>query len=86
MIVVATCAGKQKDVCPDCADQGQTSYVPSLRACKRCLEMGCKCKRAIVLVVVTDCEDCNKKALETVNRMGEDGSISSDYSLLVESY
>ena len=23
-----------KDVCPDCAEQGQTSYVPSLRACK----------------------------------------------------
>ena len=74
-----------KDVCPDCAEQGQTSYVPSLRACKRCLEMGCKCKRAIVLVVVTDCEDwiLNKKALETINRMREDGTISSDYSLLI---
>ena len=44
--------------------------------------MGWKCKRAIVLVVVTDYEDCNKKALETINRR-EDGSISSDYSLLI---
>ena len=32
---------------------------------------------------MTDCEDRNKKALETVNRMREDGSISSDYSLLI---
>ena len=78
VIVFATCAGKQRMS----AQSVQSKFKHHMFLLKTCLKMECKCKHAIVLVVLTDCKDCNKKALETINRMREDGSISSDYLLL----
>ena len=72
-----------KAVCPDCAQQGQVSYIPSLRACSRCLKDGVQCYRATVFVAVSDCESCNKKALLQINEMRKEGTIPIDISLLI---
>ena len=58
--------------CPPCAEQNQPSYVPSLRACKRCLDAGEQCIRCVVLVLTTDCEEGNKKAMELIAKLQED--------------
>ena len=56
-----------KSVCANCMENGHTSHIPSLRACKTCLAEGLKCNRFLVMAVVTDCEECNKKALLALN-------------------
>lgn len=52
-----------KKVCQACEIQGQTSHIPALRACKKCLDRGLKCEKVAVVVVTTDCEESNKQAL-----------------------
>ncbi|KAJ7351697.1 hypothetical protein OS493_035957 [Desmophyllum pertusum] len=42
---------------------GQTSHIPALCACTRCLNSGSKCEKVVVVVVTTDCEESNKQAL-----------------------
>ena len=72
-----------KAVCPACAQQGQVSYIPSLRACSRCCQDGVQCYRTVVFVVASDCEWCNKKALVQIKEMRKEGIIPIDTLLLV---
>ena len=53
----------------------QLSHIPILQACKDCLNAGEQCVQCVVLVLTTDCEEGNKKAMEIVSKMQEDGSI-----------
>ena len=55
---------KEKVVCEECKQHGQTSFFPSLRACKRCLEDGKKCVKAAILIVTV--EEGNKKAMSDI--------------------
>jgi hypothetical protein len=54
-----------KTVCDACKCKGQISHIPGLRACIKCLEVGTTCEKCLVLVYTTDCEEGNKKAIET---------------------
>ena len=74
---------EEKAVCLDCANQGQVSHIPSLRACSNCIADGVKCCRTAVIVVVSDCEACNKKALIQLNTMRKEGSLPAELSLVV---
>ena len=56
-----------KSVCVNCMVRGLTSHIPSLRACNTCLAEGLKFNRFLVMAVVTDCEECNKKAFSALN-------------------
>ena len=46
--VCETCLDS-KTVCDECKQEGQISYCPSLRACRRCLENHVQCVKFIVL-------------------------------------
>lgn len=72
-----------KSVCPNCKEKDHTSHIPSLRACNTCLDEGFKCNKFLVMVVVTDCEECNKKALLTLNSNAEDETLPAELSLIV---
>ena len=72
-----------KSVCENCKESGHTSYITSLRACNKCLDEGLTCHRFVVLVVETDCEECNKKTLLTLESMAIDGTLLVELSLLV---
>lgn len=74
---------ESKSVCDDCQQKGQTSYLPSLRACVECLANQTCCKKFVVLAVVTDCEECNKQALIHLNTMASNGTLPVELSLLV---
>ena len=52
-----------KTVCGECKELGHSSHIPSLRACRRCLETNQRCLRVALLVVATDCESGNKRPL-----------------------
>lgn len=69
--------------CPECAEQNQLSHTPSLRACKRCLDAGEQCIRCIVLILSTDCEEGNKKAMELIAKLQEDQHIDPALQYLV---
>ena len=69
--------------CPECAEQDQLSHIPSLRACKRCLDAGEQCIRCIVLILSTDCEEGNKKAMELIAKLQEDQHIDPALQYLV---
>jgi hypothetical protein len=69
--------------CPECAEQNQLSHIPSLRACKRCLDAGEQCIRCIVLILSTDCEEGNKKAMELIAKLQEDQHIDPALQYLV---
>ena len=58
-------------VCASCVEQKQPSHIPSLRACQRCIDSGEQCLRCAVLVLTTDCEEGNKKAMELILKMQE---------------
>ena len=49
-----------KAVCRDCCAKGQVSPTPALRVCDSCLEESVECHKTVILVVVTDFEECNK--------------------------
>ena len=51
----------REDVCEEC-QQYHTSHVPPFRACSMCINLGIKCVRCAVLVVVADCETSNRVA------------------------
>ena len=72
-----------KSVCSDCKEKGHTSHIPSLKACNTCLDEGFKCNKFLVRVVVTDCEECNKKALLTLNSNATDETLPAELSLIV---
>ena len=70
-------------VCASCVEQKQPSHVPSLRACQRCIASGEQCLRCAVLVLATDCEEGNKKAMELILKMQEERSIDPALQYLV---
>ena len=74
---------EMKSVCGNCKEKGHTSHIPSLRACNTCLDEGLKCNRFLVMAVVTDCEECNKKALLTLNSSAKDETLPAELSLIV---
>lgn len=53
-------------VCDKCKEEGQLSYCPSLRACKRCLENHIQCVKFLVLAWSIDCESGNRKMADLV--------------------
>ena len=55
-----------KSVCQTCREKGYSSHIPSLRACNNYRDGGVKCHKFLVMVAVTDCGECNKKALLTI--------------------
>ena len=72
-----------KSVCAKCMEKGHTSRIPSLRACNTCLAEGLKCNRFLVMVIVTDCEECNKKALLALNSSAKNETLPAELSLVV---
>ena len=50
-------------ICDECAQHGQISHFPALRACDQCIAKGSKCSRVAVFAISADCEDKNKKAM-----------------------
>ena len=73
-----TCIAMNK-VCTECKEQGQSSHVPSLRACRRCLERNQQCLRAVVLVLATDFESGNKKAFELITESQANGDLNPQF-------
>ena len=69
--------------CPLCAVQNQPSHIPSLRACKRCLDAGEQCIHCIVLILTTDCEEGNKKAMDLIARRQDNKLIDPALQYLV---
>ena len=53
-------------VCDKCKEEGQLSYCPSLRTCKRCLENHIQCVTFLVLALSIDCESGNRKMADLV--------------------
>lgn len=68
-----------KDVCETCKTLNQPSFIPSLRACKYCLQQGQICIRNVVLALSTDCEAGNKSALESIIEDRKNGSLQPQY-------
>lgn len=64
-----------RKLCNSCADKNQPNYSPGLRACDRCLRDGKQCVRCLILVLITDCEEGNKKAMDLIGEMQEDKTI-----------
>ncbi|CAB3990306.1 Hypothetical predicted protein [Paramuricea clavata] len=71
-----------KSVCVECAEAGQSSCLPCLRACDHCLGCGILCKRRVFLVATADCEEGNKKAFYIIKESIADQSIDPELSLL----
>ena len=74
---------ENKDICDACKAQGQTSYFPSLRTCKRCTESETKCIRVAVLAFIVDCEEGNKKAMTEMKDEQENGTVDPELALCV---
>ena len=47
------------------------------------VDEGLKCQKFLVMVVVTDCEECNKKALLTLNSSAKDETLPTELYLIV---
>lgn len=58
------------------------SYIPSLRAYKTCLGESLKCHKFLVTVVVTDCEECNKKAFLPLTSSAKAETLPAELSLI----
>ena len=71
------------ELCPRCAEHNQPSHIPSLRACKRRLDAGELCIRSTVLILTTDCEEGNKKAMELIAKLQGDQLIDPALQYLV---
>ena len=71
-----------KNICTACAENNQPSHSPCLRACDRCLQDGRKCERCVVLVLTTDCEEGNKKAMELIEEMQVNKTIDPSFEYL----
>lgn len=72
-----------KTVCDNCKAKGQVSYIPSLRACDFCLDKKVLCRKLATLAVITDCEECNKKALLELDTMADSASLPPELALVV---
>ena len=66
-----------KGVCNECEEKGHVSYIPSVRACKRCLDQNKLCSRRVILALTTDCEEGNKKAMSQIKEKIQNGTIVS---------
>ena len=73
---------RTKAICQSCAALGQTSHIPTLRACGRCLSDNVLCSKLAVLVLVVDCESGNKGAMMELRRDIMNDTIDPDISLL----
>ncbi len=58
------------------------SHIPSLRSCDHCLKEGLRCKRAIILVLTTDCEQGNRSAFDVIKSSIEMEQMDPFLSLL----
>ena len=74
---------KEKVVCEECKQNGQTSFYPSLRACKRCIEAGKRCVKVAVLILTVDCEEGNKKAMLDILEELKNGTRNPSLSLVI---
>ena len=71
-----------KGVCNECEEKGHVSYIPSVRACKHCLDQNKLCSRREILALTTDCEEGNKKAMSQIKEKIQNGTIDPEFSLL----
>ena len=62
---------------------GQISHFPSLRAGNNCLKDGVTCNKVVVMAIVTDCEECNKRALLELDSLAETSSLPPELVLAV---
>ena len=52
-----------KDVCIDCKGKGYISHIPSVRACKVCVDSKIRCVKRVIVALTVDCEEGNKQCL-----------------------
>ena len=71
-----------REICPTCAEKNQPSHAPCLRDCDQCLRDGTQYERCVVLVLTTDCEEGNKRAMELIDKIQEDKTIDPGFEYL----
>ena len=71
-----------KDVCINCKEKGYVSYIPSVRACKVCVDSKIKCVRRVIVALAVDCEEGNKQCLLVFKAEIEEGTIDPELTLL----
>jgi len=75
-----------KAVCSKCRECGQVSHLPCLRACDPCADKEQKCTRWTIVAFTTECKEGNKKAMLSIQRAIEDGTMDRDLALLLYLY
>ena len=55
----------EKQVCAECSGNYE-SFHPCVRPCESCIRDGIQCIKIVVLVLTSDCEEGNKKAMESI--------------------
>lgn len=70
-------------MCNKCGAKGQISYLPTCRACVKCLEKNQTCIKLAAFVYTSDCEEGNKKGLENINQQIKDETIEPELALMV---
>lgn len=58
-----------QELCEQCMRLGHVSYYPALRPCSKCTDKGIKCVKVAVFSLVTDCEEHNKKVMESFDEV-----------------
>ncbi|CAC5404646.1 unnamed protein product [Mytilus coruscus] len=58
-----------QELCEQCMRLGHVSYYPALRSCSKCTDKGIKCVKVAVFSLVTDCEEHNKKVMESFDEV-----------------
>ena len=71
------------EICGACAENNQASFVPCLRACDNCLRDRKQCEKCAILVLTTDCEEGNKKAMALIWNMQEDNTIDPAFKYVL---
>ena len=73
---------EKKTVCQRCDQIGQVSHIPSVRKCAFCIGNKLRCKRIVVVVLTSDCEQGNKTAFENIIGKIKLDSIDTELFLL----
>ena len=73
---------ERQDICENCKLLGHTSHIPSLRRCTPCIENDLVCKRVVVLVLTSDCEQGNKTAFKNLQAEIESDEVDPCLSFL----
>ncbi|KAI8522267.1 hypothetical protein Bbelb_020210 [Branchiostoma belcheri] len=58
-------------VCEECGTLGHETIHPAARACSKCVNETKQCEKILVMVLSTDCEEGNKKAMRGLRDVAE---------------